>query len=245
MCHLLRMPAEIRNEIYAYALSFQYGLKYYHDRQFSTGHMQVADANTLTNLRMDWESEDHAVMILHDANQLKFVNKQLRLETRSLVLRYNDIIFHNIRDTSLFLSKCSTWYYEDFRTFKIQKDSFGRRFPHSIQDLNSLRQVFNFCRQAPHVQVQNLQNVTDIPYAYSPFFPQEATTLRYVMRNQKDWRDILIPEHLLSDSAIQDVPLMRFIRSLSTRPQQELHHQTSVSSSQSACYLQNVKTSFS
>jgi hypothetical protein len=155
--------------------------------------MQVADANTLTNLRMDWESEDRAVMILHDANQLKFVNKQLRLETRSLVLRYNDIIFHNIRDTSLFLSKCSTWYYEDFRTFKIQKDSFGRRFPHSIQDPNFLRQVFNFCRQAPHVQVQNLQNVTDIPYAYSPFFPQEATTLRYVMRNQKDWRDILIP----------------------------------------------------
>jgi hypothetical protein len=167
MCHLLRMPAETRNEIYAYALSFQYGLKYYHDRQFSTGHMQVADANLLTDPPIEWESEEHAVMIPHDANQLNFVNRHLGLETRSLVMWYNDIIFHNIRDLSLFLSKCSTSYYEDFRTFKIQKDSFRRKFPHCVQDLDPLKQVFNFCHQAPHVQVQNLQNSIDIPYAYS------------------------------------------------------------------------------
>lgn len=66
-CRLLKLPAEIRAMIYEYALTEQGGLV------ISGGHLHSA--------RVDSEE--------CDANQLKFVCKQLHAETKGLGLRYN------------------------------------------------------------------------------------------------------------------------------------------------------------
>jgi hypothetical protein len=194
MSRLMRLPAEVRNAIYAYALAFQYGLRYYHDQQCSAGRMQIADANSITNPPIDWSLEDYELMILHDANQLKFVNKQLHSETRGLVLRYNDIRFHTIQDTSLFLSTCPTSYHKCLRTFSIQRSSFGRTYPYPIQDMHSLEQVFDFCRQAPHVQVQNLQGLGHSLEGHSPNFPIDAACLQWITRHQMTWYTVFVPQ---------------------------------------------------
>jgi hypothetical protein len=194
MCHLFDLPAEVRNTIYEYALTFPHGLRYYHDPCFVTDHMQVADADSLTNPPAHWEPEDHAFLITQDANQLKFVNKQLRLETYSLVLRYNDIFFYDVQDTTLFLTRCSTSYYRHIRTFNIQQESFHREWPYSIQDVDSLKRVFNFCRQAPHVQVRNLQPFDDHANRFLEWFPHAAARLQYFARNEKTGFDIFIPK---------------------------------------------------
>jgi hypothetical protein len=187
MCHLLRMPAEKRNAIYAYALSFQYGLKYYHDRQFSTGHMQVADANLLTDPPIEWESEEHAVMVLHDANQLKFVNRHLGLDTRSLgtvVQRHHLPQYSGLKPLP-------------FEVFNVVL----RGFPHIQnpkrfvwQKVPSLRPrsgsaETSFQLLSPSSTCPSSKSAKFHRYSvrvFSPFFPQEATTLRYVLRAKRD-----------------------------------------------------------
>jgi hypothetical protein len=204
MCHFLDLPAEVRNSIYEYALTFPHGLKYYHDPCFATDHMQVADADSLTNPLAHWEPEDHAFLITQDANQLKIVSKQLHSETYSLVLRFNDIVFYDVQDTTLFLTRCSTSYYRHFRTFNIQQESFHKEWPYSIQNIDSLKQVFNFCRQAPHIQVRNLQPFDRFMNAQPERFPHYAARLRYFTRNQKIWIDIFIPQPWRSMPVIQN-----------------------------------------
>jgi hypothetical protein len=54
--------------------------------------------------------------------------------------------------------------------------------------------VFNFCRQAPHVQVRNLQRFNLCVNANLALFPHYVARLNYITRNEKTWLDIFISQ---------------------------------------------------
>jgi hypothetical protein len=76
---LLELPGELRNRVYELALSSENGIVYNH------GVLHTFPKNATKNLIAD---PQHPAL-----NQLQYVNRQLREETRFLELRYNTVIF--------------------------------------------------------------------------------------------------------------------------------------------------------
>ncbi|KAF2877747.1 hypothetical protein BDV95DRAFT_600449 [Massariosphaeria phaeospora] len=81
-CMLLELPAELRNHIYDYTLSEENGVRY---REGENGQAMLC-------LR-DTTPEDGTI----EANQLQYVNKQFRAETRCLGFKLNDLWFKTTR----------------------------------------------------------------------------------------------------------------------------------------------------
>ncbi|KAF1963662.1 hypothetical protein CC80DRAFT_541579 [Byssothecium circinans] len=98
-CHLLRLPFELRNKIYDYALSEEDGIGYLEDKSYVGRLVHLASSTTptddpRTSTRKFVKSEHIArcgKIELVLANQLQFVNRQLRMETRGLGLARNDL----------------------------------------------------------------------------------------------------------------------------------------------------------
>lgn len=83
-CHLLRLPRELRDYIYAFALYEPDGIFYYRDEQHQP---------RFTRAENDKEG----------INQLKFTCRQLRAETRGLELESNELVFVKDKKRSLAL----------------------------------------------------------------------------------------------------------------------------------------------
>ncbi|KAF2478366.1 uncharacterized protein BDR25DRAFT_365582 [Lindgomyces ingoldianus] len=81
---LLRLPPELRNLIYQFALSEPGSLRYHHDKHLVTRAKLYASQNAADEF-----------------NQLKFVSRQMYMETAGLELRYNDLHFPFDQERSL------------------------------------------------------------------------------------------------------------------------------------------------
>jgi hypothetical protein len=103
---LLSLPGEVRNEIYRLALFDSDGLDYAED-DAGVAWLCVRRSRSATpseqcgHIMIQETEDEHRVV----ANQLQFVCRQLRSETRSLSIRYNDINFrgYDMSPVSAFL----------------------------------------------------------------------------------------------------------------------------------------------
>ncbi|KAF2640400.1 hypothetical protein P280DRAFT_518811 [Massarina eburnea CBS 473.64] len=82
--YLLQCPAEIRNQIYMLVLKEPGGLQY---------HEEIVGTQTIGKLYTRTPEGASDTHVATEANQLRFVNRQLHEETRGLGLKYNKIIF--------------------------------------------------------------------------------------------------------------------------------------------------------
>jgi hypothetical protein len=107
----LRLPAELRNLIYEYALTADTHQLYYRDAMASKSVPTEITENINGKLTTRKTTYDKRVVTLYesasadgvklclgsttttDFNQLKYVCKQLYSETKRLPLQYNDVIF--------------------------------------------------------------------------------------------------------------------------------------------------------
>ena len=141
-CPLLRLPGEIRNLIYAYVLSEETRLQYICCTICNRGSILApvkdldpphynSTAVSKTKKAHDLEKGKQLVPPLvntskhvhgqDDANQLKFVNRQLHQETRGLVIRYNDLKFRNIVHFAKFLDSCPRFYHAYLRVLEVNQ----------------------------------------------------------------------------------------------------------------------------
>jgi hypothetical protein len=99
VCHFLQLSAELRNMIYAYALSEPNGLIFLLNRSKigqlcikpTSASPALPDAVNKANksTSSDRPKDDASCT----ANQLQYVSHELRHETRGLGVRYNDLTF--------------------------------------------------------------------------------------------------------------------------------------------------------
>jgi hypothetical protein len=84
--NLFSLPPELRNAIYKYVLSSPDGLRYRKARGSSRALLYCPPDEVKRGCRLK-------LLQKHDFNQLKRVNRQLKLETNDLELHFNSIVF--------------------------------------------------------------------------------------------------------------------------------------------------------
>jgi len=145
---LLQLPRELRDMIYEYALTEPGGL--------------VADVvrglDAWTRFRAA-ENEEHQEL---ESNQLRFVCRQLYVETSALGLRYNDLIFC-LPDEEAFVTvydlfdrfhhSCAPTYLNDIRRITVFDDETD--IPEEAVQLESLLSpsLIRFCEKYPKTTV--------------------------------------------------------------------------------------------
>jgi hypothetical protein len=93
-CYFLRLSAELRNEIYAFALTEERPIIFRRGAD-RVGRLYICNEH---GARQSNERDE--------ANQLRFASRQLYIETRGLSIRYNSISFKSVRNTGIFLKSC-------------------------------------------------------------------------------------------------------------------------------------------
>ncbi|KAF2124153.1 hypothetical protein P153DRAFT_361339 [Dothidotthia symphoricarpi CBS 119687] len=157
-CHFFRLPGELRNMIYAYALSSDHPVRYILDTD-NVGHLcsfPIPANNWIGNYWLP-DSEHNAVREWIIWNMLKFANRQLYNETHNLTLRYNELFFGCITDLSDFLDVCPAHFHSRFGIIWI-KLGIARSPASAVIDADpaEVENVFRFCRDNPHVSVRDL-----------------------------------------------------------------------------------------
>jgi hypothetical protein len=139
---LLQLPGELRDSIYAFSLSEAEGLFYPNDDR-EVGWLCLAQSSPAENNKLETspaearESKaDRTDMIRIGqhyivGNQLCFVNKQLRHETKALGLRYNKITFHCSypRVVNHFLQRLPIFQQQHLRQIIIKPSHSGWGLP--------------------------------------------------------------------------------------------------------------------
>ncbi|KAF2195692.1 hypothetical protein K469DRAFT_758459 [Zopfia rhizophila CBS 207.26] len=105
-CRLLQLLGEIRNKIYAYALSESDGL---FCRNGKDGPPKLYAAHTATQ----------------ESNQLKYVCRRMYWETKGLGLQYNDLVLVRTSENEAFLFHYTRW---DWKQDSLSLDPIGSRF---------------------------------------------------------------------------------------------------------------------
>ncbi|KAJ4375776.1 hypothetical protein N0V83_001053 [Neocucurbitaria cava] len=180
VCHLFRLSGELRNLIYEYVLSEDTILHYHHGTNSGRGSIlaRVPNINapeygglyggTTTGktsndaipegskpVKWSLAKELDKVYYRYDANQLKFVNRQLYMETRGLVLRYNQLEFGLIVDFAEFLKCCPKHHYAHFRVLEVNHSIFLPDYVYNAGVPEAVEYVLEFCRRNPHVLVRD------------------------------------------------------------------------------------------
>ncbi|KAH7075021.1 hypothetical protein FB567DRAFT_596966 [Paraphoma chrysanthemicola] len=167
-CHFFRLPGELRNVIYAYVLSRPGGLLF---RVSSKGESQLllkASAIRRYRHRPAYEIAiltakdilgDSTNGTMHEKNQLQYVNREMRLETRGLGVRFNQITFLGCHDFRNFIAMCPNIHKSYLRHLTIECSFYGLCSKRS-EAVNSERSAksdsmhalaFDFCDANPKV----------------------------------------------------------------------------------------------
>lgn len=143
---LLRLPRELRNVIYHFVLTKQHGVIYKRDRHRFFGRGVDADGTTTSS------------PFEEDMYLLQQVCRQLRYESRSYYLHFNDLYFENFKDAAHFFSTTSE---SDLRCVDRLHILDGR-FGNSNALAEGLHEVKEFCTRHPHVSVRAHQPKTHL-----------------------------------------------------------------------------------
>jgi hypothetical protein len=179
ICHLFRLSAELRNDIYAYALPRPSGV-HFSNTEHDGWHL--VRSSPFFSARYQTSQA---------ANQLQFVNHQLRVETRHLSSRYNDIIFATLSDLLLFKELCPTNQFRHLRRvrvtepgpFSIKRRRLGKHISTPLDESNP---VIKFCIENAHLTVEcqvrhwNQRSTDFVPFAtYAQIRVRKKATLLY------------------------------------------------------------------
>jgi hypothetical protein len=147
----LELPPEIRNRIYDYAFT--------EDEVLRVSNLGVKSALCVTVPIVDRFTKDV------ETNQLQYVNKQLRKETKGYGLKCNEICFvteHTTEPSPLhtclsFLQTLSTHWLLQIHHIYIRREE-DPDYPAGISvddyyDFTSQPGLFNICRQNPHLTI--------------------------------------------------------------------------------------------
>jgi len=160
VCHLLRLPGELRNFIYEYALTEERPLqvkRHGNDAAFKCYKQPLMQSEGYheTQGLAKWPKDAFV-----EVNQLRFVNKELYAETRALELRYNDLDFESIEDANEFLKNCALSQQAHLRTLTIH----CAHIP-SLGKVSSTKFTMRFCRAHPraNVRIEHDQDDPNVP----------------------------------------------------------------------------------
>ncbi|CAO2652285.1 Nn.00g005680.m01.CDS01 [Neocucurbitaria sp. VM-36] len=171
ICHFLELPAELRCMIYEFSLSQAEGIQY---RPGSDG--KTFKQRTKGSMPNSSES---------DANQLKYVSRQLFRETRDLEIRYNDLYFKTFEEAVKFLEIYPKADYRHLRIIDIDETLFARD-PGPL-----IGAMFQFCIKNPHVLVREH---CDGYKSNSAYFVLSATQTRYYFKTELDFAQRTVPD---------------------------------------------------
>lgn len=139
----LGLPGEVRNEVYAYALVYPYGLQY-RIAGDGVGRFFERVLGVLMHERQTYTTRSPPVV------HLQQVNRQLRNETRLLELRYNELHFNTFADLAHFINNYPKQYFEYLDTIHVARgDPITST---ALQD--GLQIVKEFCAEHPHMTVR-------------------------------------------------------------------------------------------
>jgi hypothetical protein len=146
----MSLSGEIRNMIHAYALTEERGLHY------GIGPQRVS--RLYLNNKPYKELRTYE---LEEANQLRYVNKQLYMETRGLGLRYNTVKFIDFADATAFLQDCPQ---AAQRVQGIHISNWQSNFsPRDLQwQKPETRLVLTFLRANPHIPAKLVLEYTSL-----------------------------------------------------------------------------------
>ncbi|KAF2711600.1 hypothetical protein K504DRAFT_532166 [Pleomassaria siparia CBS 279.74] len=118
---------------------------------------KISNEQRIETKEPDTENDKKKVIIVDDANQLRFVSRQLFRETRGLGIRFNDLTFRNSTregapwDTTItcmrFLKNCSAEHLRYLRNLTVDK----ARWENCVLGVGNA--LFHFCRKNPHITV--------------------------------------------------------------------------------------------
>ncbi|KAJ4303531.1 hypothetical protein N0V90_002427 [Kalmusia sp. IMI 367209] len=152
-CHVLNLPAELRNTIYEYTLT-----------EFKPLLCTAGDATGSPKLLLRYRfGNDEAK---REANQLKYVCRQLYYETQTLSLRYNEIHFHGIENFEAFITSSIPDLHKRFRNIIIIDDHESLKKSYTINQLidrSMSPALYAFCARNPkaRVVIRNTRRFTE------------------------------------------------------------------------------------
>lgn len=164
-CHLLTLPGELRNMIYAYALFEPAGLHFQRDER-GIWRLYAAQPFTHTQNRpkipkdLDDPDPERPDSVRRVSNQLQFVCHELRSETRGLGIRFNSLIFDGPQGILKFIELCPPKEHRFLRKMQIRKGLYSKNHPQPGDrglDLPDGRhsRLFDFCTANPLMTIRN------------------------------------------------------------------------------------------
>ncbi|KAL1597142.1 hypothetical protein SLS60_008724 [Paraconiothyrium brasiliense] len=192
---LINWPAEIRNAIYKYVLTSDKPLTcVMPPRAYVKGQPKIVRS-------------EHCTMKLEKAaahpsfNQLQFVNRQLRYDTKGLELKFNTINFpttwsnamrfdrFSVEGLLAFRNACPPAHFSWLRTVRVRSVTHLMRLTYT--DANSeavIYTIVNFCKANPHIEVQYVAQeftISDVPSNRDEFeaFFHIGAALTFALRN--------------------------------------------------------------
>ncbi|OAG11414.1 uncharacterized protein CC84DRAFT_1211075 [Paraphaeosphaeria sporulosa] len=175
-CYFFNIPPELRNAIYEYALT-----------EFMPLLCTAGDATGSPKLLLQYQPGDKEAR--REANQLRYVCRQLNYEARTLSLRYNDIHFHGIENFESFLLSSMHTLHRRFRNVIILDDHESLKKSYTINQLidRSMSPVlYTFCSRNPkaRVVIRNSRRFTE--GAWLTIYVKLRQTLREDMEEKME-----------------------------------------------------------
>jgi hypothetical protein len=164
-CYFFRLPGELRNLVYAYALSEAVGLEICYDSQgiprlYRLGAAQRSPDTSAIPIDDTSEAAGGADFYPSDANQLQYISRKFRRETRGLGIRYNSLSFDKYTDFLSFLNTCPFAHAQYIRQITINRSLYSKRLRDDSDehvDKRSKRrsELFDFCNKNASVTIRN------------------------------------------------------------------------------------------
>jgi hypothetical protein len=162
VCHFLQLPAELRNMIYAFALSEPNGLTFLLNGP-KTGQLCIKPASVSPALPDAVNKSNKSASSVHPkpsctANQLQYVSHQLRHETRGLGSRYNDLTFRKHHDFLAFMDMCPAAHKQHLRQLTVEKPRLPKDKMHTPERDAAIaeikRRVYEICTAYPKLTLR-------------------------------------------------------------------------------------------
>lgn len=161
---LLQLPGELRNAIYAYALTMDNDILYFEN---TSGCGRLLNGDYWILPRSYWvrvNSGERHPKVFREVNQLKFVNRQLYHETKTLTMKHNVLSFSSAKLLASFISRfpaaeeirCLTLH-NAFHSLEYRGGSAARRRQALV-----VGQILDFCRKAPNTLIRCISKVLTV-----------------------------------------------------------------------------------
>ncbi|KAF2787720.1 hypothetical protein K505DRAFT_342715 [Melanomma pulvis-pyrius CBS 109.77] len=169
-CFFFTLPRELRDEIYEYALTEEWGLASHHRKPYSilVAARGPPSGTDEEEMNQNWEDDrlaEASAMKSMESNRLVYVCRQLHRETLGLGLKFNDLTFYHtekmcaLSHFGRFIQHCPTTLQRYVRKITVVQDNSHRSWVwydkfvmKSLAGDGVAAPLYNFCLTHPDVQ---------------------------------------------------------------------------------------------